>query len=155
MNNLTHLNSRGEANMVDVADKAVTQREAKAQSCIQLTPAIVDAIERQTLAKGDLFAVARVAGIQAAKQCAHLIPLCHPLSLNKISIDFELKDEQLWIEGYCKTNGKTGVEMEALTATSIAALTIYDMCKGIDKGIIIQQTRLLSKSGGKSGDWQC
>jgi len=155
MTNLTHLNSHGEANMVDVSDKVPTQREAKAQCRMQLNAAIVSAIKEQNLQKGDLFAVARVAGIQAAKQCANLIPLCHPLPLSKVTIDFELKNEQLWIESYCKTSGKTGVEMEALTAASIAALTVYDMCKGIDKAMTIEQTRLLYKSGGKSGDWQC
>lgn len=155
MTSFSHLNAQGEANMVDISGKQETSREAKAQSCVVLTAHIMRQIQQQDIAKGDLFAVARVAGIQAAKKCSDLIPLCHPLPLTKVKIDFQLDSERLWIESYCKTQGKTGVEMEALTAVSVAALTIYDMCKGIDKGMIIEQTRLISKKGGKSGYWQC
>jgi len=105
------------------------------------------------LPKGDLYATARIAGIQAAKKCSDLIPLCHPLPLSKITVDIELQGNSLLITALCKTTGKTGVEMEALTAASVAALTVYDMCKGLDKGMIIRETKLLEKSGGKSGDW--
>ena len=153
MSKLTHLNRSGEAHMVDVSDKADTVRTAIAQSQVELTPAIVAAITDDNLPKGDLYATARIAGIQAAKKCSDLIPLCHPLPLSKITMDIELQGNSLLITALCKTTGKTGVEMEALTAASVAALTVYDMCKGLDKGMIIRETKLLEKSGGKSGDW--
>ncbi|MDB4308313.1 cyclic pyranopterin monophosphate synthase MoaC [Porticoccaceae bacterium] len=153
MSSLTHLNTKGEAHMVDVSDKADTARTAIAQSLVELTPAIVAAITDDNLPKGDLYATARIAGIQAAKKCSDLIPLCHPLPLSKITVDIELQGNSLVITALCKTTGKTGVEMEALTAASVAALTVYDMCKGLDKGMIIRETKLLEKSGGKSGDW--
>ena len=139
--------------MVDVSDKVDTARTAIAQSLVELTPAIVAAITDDNLPKGDLYATARIAGIQAAKKCSDLIPLCHPLPLAKITVDIELQGNSLVITALCKTTGKTGVEMEALTAASVAALTVYDMCKGLDKGMIIRETKLLEKSGGKSGDW--
>mgnify|MGYP001041005753 FL=1 len=150
---LTHLNAQGEAHMVDVSAKADTARTAIAQSQVELTPAIVAAITDNSLPKGDLFATVRIAGIQAAKKCSDLIPLCHPLPLSKITVDIELQGNSLVIRALCKTTGKTGVEMEALTAASVAALTVYDMCKGLDKGMIIRETKLLEKTGGKSGDW--
>jgi cyclic pyranopterin phosphate synthase len=150
---LTHLNANGEAHMVDVSAKADTARTAIAQSQVHLTPAIVAAITDNSLPKGDLFATVRIAGIQAAKKCSDLIPLCHPLPLSKITVDIELQGESLVITALCKTTGKTGVEMEALTAASVAALTVYDMCKGLDKGMVIRETKLLEKTGGKSGDW--
>ena len=153
MSKLTHLNAQGEAHMVDVSDKADTSRTAIAQSQVQLTPEIVAAITDNSLAKGDLLATARIAGIQGAKKCSELIPLCHPLPLSKITVDIEFQGQSLVITALCKTTGKTGVEMEALTAASVAALTVYDMCKGIDKGMIIGETKLLNKTGGKSGDW--
>ncbi len=153
MSKLTHLNRSGEAHMVDVSAKADTARAAIAQSQVELTPAIVAAITDDNLPKGDLYATARIAGIQAAKKCSDLIPLCHPLPLSKITMDIELQGNSLLITALCKTTGKTGVEMEALTAASVAALTVYDMCKGLDKGMIIRETKLLEKSGGKSGDW--
>ncbi|MDB4309182.1 cyclic pyranopterin monophosphate synthase MoaC [Porticoccaceae bacterium] len=153
MSSLTHLNTKGEAHMVDVSEKADTARTAIAQSLVELTPAIVTAITDDNLPKGDLYATARIAGIQAAKKCSDLIPLCHPLPLSKITVDIELQGNSLVITALCKTTGKTGVEMEALTAASVAALTVYDMCKGLDKGMIIRETKLLEKSGGKSGDW--
>jgi cyclic pyranopterin phosphate synthase len=153
MSSLTHLNTKGEAHMVDVSDKVDTARTAIAQSLVELTPAIVAAIADDNLPKGDLYATARIAGIQAAKKCSDLIPLCHPLPLSKITVDIELQGNSLVITALCKTTGKTGVEMEALTAASVAALTVYDMCKGLDKGMIIRETKLLKKSGGKSGDW--
>jgi len=153
MSQLTHLNANGEAHMVDVSAKADTARTAIAQSQVELTPAIVAAISDNSLPKGDLFATVRIAGIQAAKKCSDLIPLCHPLPLSKITVDIELQDQSLVIRALCKTTGKTGVEMEALTAASVAALTVYDMCKGLDKGMVIRETKLLEKTGGKSGDW--
>ncbi len=153
MSQLTHLNANGEAHMVDVSAKADTARTAIAQSQVELTPAIVAAISDNSLPKGDLFATVRIAGIQAAKKCSDLIPLCHPLPLSKITVDIELQDQALVIRALCKTTGKTGVEMEALTAASVAALTVYDMCKGLDKGMVIRETKLLDKTGGKSGDW--
>ena len=139
--------------MVDVSEKADTARTAIAQSLVELTSAIVAAITDDNLPKGDLYATARIAGIQAAKKCSDLIPLCHTLPLSKITVDIELQGNSLVITALCKTTGKTGVEMEALTAASVAALTVYDMCKGLDKGMIIRETKLLEKSGGKSGDW--
>ena len=153
MSKLTHLNPSGEAHMVDVSAKADTLRTAIAQSQVELTAAIVAAITDDNLPKGDLYATARIAGIQAAKKCSDLIPLCHPLPLSKITVDIELQGNSLLITALCKTTGKTGVEMEALIAASVAALTVYDMCKGLDKGMIIRETKLLEKSGGKSGDW--
>ena len=154
MSKLTHLNEHGEAHMVDIANKHDSHREAQAQAELLLTPAIRRAIGDNNLPKGDLFATMRIAGIQAAKKCSDLIPLCHPLALSKVSVDVDLKGSRLVVTVNCKTTSKTGVEMEALTGASVAALTAYDMCKGIDKGIVIEQTRLLHKSGGKSGLWQ-
>ena len=153
MSQLTHLNANGEAHMVDVSAKADTARTAIAQSQVELTTVIVSAITDNSLPKGDLFATVRIAGIQAAKKCSDLIPLCHPLPLSKITVDIELQGQSLVITALCKTTGKTGVEMEALTAASVAALTVYDMCKGLDKGMVIRETKLLEKTGGKSGDW--
>ncbi|MDG1495683.1 MAG: cyclic pyranopterin monophosphate synthase MoaC [Porticoccaceae bacterium] len=153
MSSLTHLNANGEAHMVDVSAKSDTLRTAIAQSQVELTPAIVEAITDNSLPKGDLFATVRIAAIQGAKKCSDLIPLCHPLPLSKITVDIELQGNSLVISALCKTTGKTGVEMEALTAASVAALTVYDMCKGLDKGMVIRETKLLEKTGGKSGDW--
>ena len=153
MSQLTHLNAAGEAHMVDVSEKEITSRTATAQSVVQLSPRVIAAILSETLAKGDLFGAARIAGIQAAKKCSELIPLCHALPLTKIAVDIEIVNDSIVIKGLCKTNAVTGVEMEALSAVSIAALTIYDMCKGLDKGITIRDVRLLSKTGGKSSDW--
>ncbi|MDG1165224.1 MAG: cyclic pyranopterin monophosphate synthase MoaC, partial [Porticoccaceae bacterium] len=147
MSKLTHLNPSGEAHMVDVSAKADTTRTAVAQSQVELTPAIVAAITDRNLPKGDLYATARIAGIQAAKKCSDFIPLCHPLPLAKITVDIALQGQSLIITALCKTTGKTGVEMEALTAASVAALTVYDMCKGLDKGMIIRETKLLEKTG--------
>lgn len=154
MSKLTHLNLSGEAHMVDVSDKADTSRTAVAQSQVELTPPIVTAITDSSLPKGDLYATARIAGIQAAKKTSDLIPLCHSLPLSKVTLDIELQGNTLIITALCKTIGKTGVEMEALTAASVAALTVYDMCKGLDKGMVIRQTKLLEKTGGKSGNWR-
>ena len=153
MAQLTHLNPRGEAHMVDISSKQESVRVALAESVVCLTPTIVSAITNDALPKGDLFATVRIAAIQAAKKCSDLIPLCHPLPLAKVTVDIELRNSNLIITTECKTSAKTGVEMEALTAVSVAALTVYDMCKGIDKGMVIGPTKLLQKSGGKSGDW--
>jgi len=154
MAKMTHLNSLGEAHMVDISSKSDTARSAIAEAKVELTDAIVMAVNDDSLPKGDLFATARIAGIQAAKKCSDLIPLCHPLPLSKVSIDINLHENMLSIIALCKTTGKTGVEMEALTAASVAALTVYDMCKGIDKGMIIRETKLVEKTGGKSGVWR-
>ena len=139
--------------MVDISAKQDTSRLALAQSIVDLTPPIVAAITDKTLPKGDLYATVRIAAIQAAKKCSDLIPLCHPLPLSKVTVDIALDKTQLVITAECKTTGKTGVEMEALTAASVGALTAYDMCKGIDKGMVISQVKLLKKTGGKSGEW--
>ena len=139
--------------MVDVSGKQVTHRSATAQAFVRLHQNIIAAILDGSNAKGDLLAVARIAGIQAAKKCADLIPLCHPLPLTKVSIDLEVLESGIEVTSVCRTSGQTGVEMEALTAASVTALTIYDMCKSMDKGIVIEGIKLLEKSGGKSGDW--
>jgi len=152
---LTHLDSQGRANMVDVTAKAVTAREAVAEALIRMRPATLQMIQQGGHPKGDVFAVARIAGIQAAKKTHDLIPLCHPLLLTSIKIDLQpVGDDRVRIQVSCKLAGQTGVEMEALTAASIAALTIYDMCKAVDKGMVIEGVRLLEKLGGKSGHWQ-
>lgn len=153
----SHLNASGEANMVDVSAKAETERVAIAQASVLLSEDLMRRIREKSIAKGDLLATARIAGIQAAKKCSELIPLCHPLPLTKVTIDIdEFVNERncgLRIRALCKTTGKTGVEMEALTAASVAALTVYDMCKAVDKGIVIDQVKLIEKQGGKSGPW--
>ncbi len=152
---LTHINDQGEAQMVDVSNKSITTRIAKAKSTVLMQPETLALITSGTHKKGDVLAVARIAGIQAAKKCADLIPLCHPLMLTKVSVDLSVNTDKSGIEiiATTKLDGKTGVEMEALTAASIAALTIYDMCKAVDRGMVISQTQVLEKSGGKSGDW--
>ena len=154
-NPLTHLNDKGEAHMVDVGSKAITKRSATAQGYVEMLPETLKMITEGSHKKGDVFAVARIAGIQAAKKCSDLIPLCHPLMLTKISVELapEVDNNRVRIEATCELAGKTGVEMEALTACSVAALTLYDMCKAVDKGMVITSTRLLKKTGGKSGDW--
>lgn len=140
--------------MVDVSEKSETNRTAIASAKVVLGKDIVDRIYAGDMPKGDVLATVRIAGIQAAKQCANLIPLCHPLPLNKASVEISrLGDESIEIQTICSTTGKTGVEMEALTAASVAALTLYDMCKALDKGIKIESIQLLEKTGGKSGDW--
>ncbi len=155
-NPLTHLNEHGEAHMVDVGHKNETKRVATAESSVQMTDDTLKLITEGKHKKGDVFAVARIAGIQAAKKCSDLIPLCHPLMLTRITVDLKAEPEssRVVIHATCELSGKTGVEMEALTAASVAALTIYDMCKASDKGMVIKETKLLTKTGGKSGDWQ-
>ncbi|WP_153301666.1 cyclic pyranopterin monophosphate synthase MoaC [Endozoicomonas arenosclerae] len=156
MMSLTHTNDEGKASMVDVGDKDVTRREARAEGFVVMKPETLALVADNGLKKGDVLAVARIAGIQAAKQCGNLIPLCHPLMLNFIGVEFELEPEQnrIRIETCCRLSGKTGVEMEALAAASVAALTIYDMCKAVDKDMRIEGVRVLEKSGGKSGHYQ-
>ncbi len=151
---LSHINSAGEANMVDVGDKQITQRVARASGILTMSASTLTAIRNNQLQKGEVLAVARVAGIQGAKRCSDLIPLCHPLALSKVTVEFmELSDTQLEIVAECKVSGKTGVEMEALTAVSVASLTVYDMCKAVDKAMVIGSICLLEKQGGKSGHW--
>lgn len=149
------MNEHGEAHMVDVSGKPPTKRVATAESSIELCEEAFDLLVDGKHKKGDVFAVARIAGIQAAKKCSDLIPLCHPLMLTKVSVDFKSDKENRLITciARCELEGKTGVEMEALTAASVACLTIYDMCKAIDKGMIIKETKLVEKIGGKSGSW--
>ena len=153
---LTHLDDAGRAHIVDVSEKPVTVREATASACVRMQAATLEAIVGGEMPKGDVLAVARISGIQAAKKCSDLIPLCHPVPLSSVKIDL-MPDENLpgvQIEATCKVTGQTGVEMEALTAASIAALTLYDMCKAMDRGMTIENTKLTHKSGGVSGEWQ-
>ncbi|WP_394241892.1 cyclic pyranopterin monophosphate synthase MoaC [Halopseudomonas laoshanensis] len=152
---LTHLDAQGQASMVDVTSKAATSREAVAESIVRMLPATLELIQQGGHAKGDVFAVARIAGIMAAKRTHELIPLCHPLMLTSIKVELVAQaPDAVRITARCKLAGQTGVEMEALTAATIAALTLYDMCKAVDKGMVIEATRLLTKTGGKSGDFQ-
>ncbi len=155
MSRLTHLDESGAAHMVDVGDKAVTERQALAESCVRMRRETLAMIAEGGHPKGDVLAAARIAGIMAAKKTHELIPLCHALNLSSVSVTLEpLADGSgLRIRALCRLAGKTGVEMEALTAASIAALTVYDMCKAVDRGMVIEQTRLLEKSGGRSGHW--
>lgn len=155
MTTFTHINQNGEANMVDVSMKQDSVREARAEALITMNAETLQMILDGSHHKGDVFATARIAGIQAAKRTWELIPLCHPLLLSKVEVQLEAlpASNQIRIESLCKLSGKTGVEMEALTAASVAALTIYDMCKAVQKDMVIEQVRLLSKSGGKSGDF--
>jgi cyclic pyranopterin phosphate synthase len=156
MTKLTHLNSQGEANMVDVTEKQVTSRTARAEGFVRMNDVALQLIAAGEHAKGDVFAVARIAGIQAAKKCSELIPLCHPLMLSKVQVDFEIDPEhsQVRIISLCRLTGQTGVEMEALTAVSVAALTLFDMCKAIDMEMEIHGIKVLEKQGGKTGHWQ-
>ena len=159
MSELSHFDREGNAIMVDVSEKPVTTRIAVATGKIYVCQEIFERIQRQEIAKGDVLGVARLAGIMATKRTSELIPLCHPLPLTKCEVNFELKEAEsalYYIEATClvKTDGKTGVEMEALTGVQIALLTIYDMCKAIDKSMLITDVHLVSKSGGKSGDFR-
>ncbi|MGG1663509.1 cyclic pyranopterin monophosphate synthase MoaC [Brevibacillus sp. NRS-1366] len=152
---LTHFNEQNRARMVDVSDKDITKREAVAHSQIIMKPETLGRIREGRVEKGDVLAVAQVAGVMAAKKTWEIIPMCHPLPLTGIDIRFSFTDETtLEVEAAVKTTGKTGVEMEALTAVSVAALTVYDMCKAMDKEMIIGPTSLLTKTGGKSGDFR-
>jgi cyclic pyranopterin phosphate synthase len=154
MTDLTHLDGSGAAHMVDVSAKADTMREAVAEGVISMAPKVIAAIRAGDIKKGDVLGTARIAGIMAAKQTSSLIPLCHPLPISSVSVAFDYTETGVRVETKVRTTGKTGVEMEALTAASIALLTIYDMAKALDKGMVIGPVRLLAKSGGKSGDWQ-
>jgi len=152
---LTHIDEQGNASMVDVSMKPSSAREARAFARVRMQPETLVQIQANSLKKGDVLAVARIAGIQAAKKCADLIPLCHPLMLSKIGVDFEINPQENSVEIYtlCKITGQTGVEMEALTAATVAALTIYDMCKAVDLGMVIEQVCLLEKFGGRRGHY--
>jgi indole-3-glycerol phosphate synthase len=152
----THLDAQGRARMVDVSDKQETERVAIAGARIVMRPETLERIRSGDVAKGDVLAVARLAGIMAAKRTAELIPLCHPLALTSVKVDLECVPERSAVEitATCKLRGRTGVEMEALTAASVAALTVYDMCKAVDRGMVVTDLRLLRKSGGKSGNWE-
>jgi len=154
MARLTHINDKGAAHMVDVSDKAETARQAIAAGRIDMSDEAARAITEGSTKKGDVLAVARIAGIMAAKKTSDLIPLCHPLPISKIALDLEVDAKGVAATATVRTKGQTGVEMEAMTAVSVALLTVYDMAKALDKGMIIRDIRLLEKSGGKSGDWK-
>ncbi|MCG6345369.1 cyclic pyranopterin monophosphate synthase MoaC [Vibrio fluvialis] len=156
MSQFTHINASGEANMVDVSAKSDTVRAARAEAFIRMAPETLQLIISGQHHKGDVFATARIAGIQAAKKTWDLIPLCHPLLLSKVEVQLDAieAESRVRLESVCKLAGKTGVEMEALTAASVAALTIYDMCKAVQKDMVIEQVRLLEKTGGKSGHFK-
>ncbi|HLQ73114.1 MAG TPA: cyclic pyranopterin monophosphate synthase MoaC [Bacillota bacterium] len=157
MGNFTHFNEQGRAKMVDISEKKTTERTAIATTSVEVTQEIYEKINKQEMGKGDVLGVAQIAGIMGAKNTSDWIPMCHPLQLKgiDISFDWDTSDEKyrLIIEAFVKTKGSTGVEMEALTAASATALTVYDMCKAIDKGMVIGPTYLLEKKGGKSGDY--
>lgn len=156
MSELTHFNPSGEAHMVDVGEKTVTNRVARACGRIRMQPATLERVRRGEAAKGDVLAVARIAGIMAAKKTAELIPLCHTLLLSKVNVEFTILEDESAVacEVEVKTSGQTGVEMEALTAVQISLLTIYDMCKAVDRGMVMEGISLLEKQGGKSGHWR-
>jgi cyclic pyranopterin phosphate synthase len=153
MSRLTHLDSHGHARMVDVGGKAESARSAVATGRIRMSPDALVAVRDGSGPKGDVLAAARIAGIMAAKKTAELIPLCHPLALDQVVVEFDFEDDAVRATAKATLTGKTGVEMEALTATSVALLTIYDMAKALDKAMVIEGVRLLAKTGGKSGDW--
>ncbi len=153
MSELTHIDGTGAAHMVDVGGKADTVREAHAEGWIAMKLELLEAIKANMMKKGDVLATARIAGIMAAKKTSDLIPLCHPLALTKVAVDFTFLEDGIKVSSMARLTGKTGVEMEALTACSVALLTIYDMSKAMQKDMVIRDIRLLSKSGGKSGDW--
>ena len=153
---LTHFDARGNAHMVDVGGKDITERVAVARASVRMQPATLKLIATKKAAKGDVLAVAQLAGIMAAKKTPDLIPLCHPLALSSVDVKLTLdaRRNAVDIEATCRLKGRTGVEMEALTAASVAALTVYDMCKSVDRGMVISDVRLLHKSGGKSGTYE-
>ena len=153
MTKLTHLDEAGNAAMVDISAKDATVREAVAEGRITMSAEALAAVRAGAVKKGDVLASARIAGIMAAKKTSDLIPLCHPLALSKVAVDFEFEDGGIRVVTLARLSGQTGVEMEALTAATVALLTIYDMAKALDKAMLISDVRLLSKSGGKSGDW--
>lgn len=155
MKKLSHINSKGKAEMVDVSEKAITTRTAKAYAEVKVSKKVFDAIKDNSVQKGDVLSIAKFAGIQAAKKTSELIPLCHNIFISKIDVDLKMnsKNKTIEITSFAKTNSQTGIEMETLTAVSIAALTVYDMCKAIDKSTVIGEIKLLSKTGGKSGNY--
>ena len=154
-NKLTHFNEQGDVHMVDVGDKKITKRKAVAQGRISMQPTTLEMIQKGEHKKGDVLSVARIAGIMAAKKTSELIPLCHPLMLTKIELDFEVEESNNAVvcQATTETSERTGVEMEALTSVQVALLTIYDMCKAVDRGMEMDQVYLTHKSGGKSGEW--
>jgi cyclic pyranopterin phosphate synthase len=156
MNKLTHFDESGQAHMVNVGDKAATHRIALATGKISMLPETFKMVEAGTHKKGDVLGIARIAGIQASKKTADLIPLCHPLALTHVSLEFQAnaKDNSITCQVKAETTGPTGVEMEALTAVQVALLTIYDMCKAVDRGMVMGDVKLLEKGGGKSGEWK-
>ncbi len=156
MTKLTHFNQAGEAHMVDVGEKTSTQRMAITEGFIEMQQETLQLIMQGGHKKGDVLAIARIAGIMASKKTAELIPLCHPLAITHVELDLKAETDKnrVYCQTTVKSNGQTGVEMEALNATQVALLTIYDMCKAVDRGMIIQSVRLLEKKGGKSGHWQ-
>ena len=154
MGKLTHLDEQGQARMVDVGGKAETARSATATGRIRMSAEALEAVREGSGPKGDVVAAARIAGIMASKKTAELIPLCHPLALDTVSVDFDLDEASIRVAARASLTGRTGVEMEALVAASFALLTIYDMAKALDKGMVIEEVRLLEKTGGKSGDWR-
>jgi cyclic pyranopterin phosphate synthase len=154
MSKLTHLDDTGSAHMVDISAKADTAREALAEGSIQMSAEALTAIKEGRSKKGDVLAVARIAGIMAAKKTSDLIPLCHPIALSSVSVDFDLREDRICVTASARTTGPTGVEMEALTAASVALLTLYDMAKALDRAMVITGVRLLAKSGGRSGNWR-
>lgn len=154
MTQLTHLDEQGQARMVDVGAKAETARRAVAAGRIRMSATALTAVREGSGPKGDVLGVARVAGIMAAKKTGELIPLCHPLALDAVTVDFAFEDDAITVTATASLTAKTGVEMEAMTAASIALLTIYDMAKAVDKGMIIDNVRLIEKTGGKSGTWR-
>lgn len=151
---LTHLNEKGEAHIVDIGGKVATRRRAIAEARLVAQPETIAAIAGGTLKKGDALAVARIAGIMAAKKTSDLIPLCHPIALTSVTVEIRAEAAELQITATAETTGQTGVEMEALTAASVAALTLYDMAKAMDRGMRIEGLMLVEKTGGKSGDWR-
>jgi len=154
MNDLTHFNEAGEAHMVDVGEKTETHRVAVAGGYIRMHPDTLARMLAGNTRKGDVLGVARIAGIMGAKKTAELIPLCHPLALTRVAVDFEPGESRIHCRATVETRGRTGVEMEALTAVQVALLTIYDMCKAMDRGMLIDGVGLLEKTGGKSDDWR-
>jgi cyclic pyranopterin monophosphate synthase len=154
MSKLSHVDQCGKANMVDVGDKVVSVRTARASCKVIISEEVFDAIQNNTNKKGDVLTVAKIAGIQAAKKTSELIPLCHNIFISKIDVELKLEEKSVLVESFARTESKTGIEMEALTACSVAALTIYDMCKAIDKTMQITDLKLIEKTGGKSGDFK-
>lgn len=154
MTGLTHVDEKGDARMVDVGGKPETKRLAVASARVRTNPEVIQAIKDQSIAKGDVLAVARISGIMAAKRTADLIPLCHPLALDAVAIEISLESDSVEISARVECTGRTGVEMEALTAASVSALTVYDMCKAMDRSMVIEHVQLEEKQGGKSGHFQ-